>query len=54
MRAVKTLPIIRHIRWIFNVIAFEKHLMMCRAMGIGIHPQKSDIEYLNGIRKGLH
>lgn len=54
MRPIKTLPIIRHVRWIFNLIAFEKHMMVCRAMGLGFAPQKSDIEYLEGIRKGLH
>lgn len=51
---VKTWPIIRHIRWAFNVIAYERHLSRCRSMGLGFAENKADMDYIRGIWKGIN
>lgn len=49
---LKTLPIIRHCRWVYNIIMFELHIRKCQAMGLGIFPSEHDTIYLELIWEG--
>lgn len=49
---VKTLPIIRHLRWFYYWRCFEDHLEHCYLMGLGIHPSQQDMEFLDGVWEG--
>ena len=42
---------IRHIRWWALAGRLDRHVAMCRSLGM-IAPSQADIDYLDAVRKG--
>lgn len=43
---------IRHIRYWWLRRQFERHLAECYRIGIGIHPARSDLDFLDAVWRG--
>lgn len=44
---------IRHIRWVWLMLEFNAHMARCRALGLGLFPQQSDLDYLDDVWHGI-
>jgi len=43
---------VRHIRYFVSAWLLYRHIMRCRAMGIGLFAQQSDVDYLEAVWRG--
>lgn len=49
---IKTLPIIRHLRWFYYWRRLEGKLNRSYELGLGVHPNQNDMDYLDGVWEG--
>lgn len=48
---VKRLPVIRHTRFLYHAVRFERHVRLWQKMGFLV-PQESDMRHLRAIWEG--